>query len=60
VRNPVAAVKPPRVEKREMIPLPRPGQGLLDTAHEVDDRWSALYVLTVTTNLRQGKLLGLS
>jgi len=32
---------------------------LQDTVREVDDRWSTLYVLAVTTGLRQGGLLGL-
>jgi integrase len=59
-RNPAAAVKPPRMDKQEMTPLsPADARVLLDTAREADDRWSALYVLAVSTGLRQGELLGL-
>ncbi len=59
-RNPAAAVKPPRTDKQEMTPLsPTQAKTLLDTARAMDDRWSALYVLAVTTGLRQGELLGL-
>ena len=59
-RNPAASVKPPRMDKREMTPLsPAQARALLDTARAADDRWSALYVLAVTTGLRQGELLGL-
>jgi integrase len=59
-RNPAAAVKPPRMDKSEMTPLsPTQAKTLLDTARAMDDRWSALYVLAVTTGLRQGELLGL-
>ena len=43
-----------------MTPLsPAQAKTLLDTARAMDDRWSALYVLAVTTGLRQGELLGL-
>jgi integrase len=59
-RNPAEAVKPPKTEKSEMTPLsPTQARALLSTAREQDDRWSALYVLAVTTGLRQGELLGL-
>jgi integrase len=59
-RNPASAVKPPRMDKQEMTPLsPAQARALLDAAREADDRWSALYVLAVTTGLRQGELLGL-
>jgi integrase len=59
-RNPAAAVKPPRTDGSEMTPLsPIQAKTLLDTARAMDDRWSALYVLAVTTGLRQGELLGL-
>jgi integrase len=59
-RNPASAVKPPRMDKQEMTPLsPAQARVLLVTAREMDDRWSALYVLAVTTGLRQGELLGL-
>ena len=59
-RNPAASVKPPRMDKREMTPLsPAEARALLDTARDMDDRWSAMYVLAVTTGLRQGELLGL-
>ncbi len=43
-----------------MTPLsPAQARVLLGTARGMDDRWSALYVLVVTTGLRQGELLGL-
>jgi integrase len=59
-RNPASAVKPPRMDQREMTPLsPAQARVLLDAAREADDRWSALYVLAVSTGLRQGELLGL-
>ena len=59
-RNPASAVKPPRTDKSEMTPLsPAQAKALLGTAREVDDRWSGLYVLAVSTGLRQGELLGL-
>jgi len=59
-RNPAASVKAPRMDKQEMTPLsPAQARALLDTAREMDDRWSALYVLAVSTGLRQGELLGL-
>jgi integrase len=59
-RNPAATVKPPRADKSEMTPLsPTQAKALLDTARAMDDRWSALYVLAVSTGLRQGELLGL-
>jgi integrase len=38
---------------------PAQARALLDAAREADDRWSALYVLAVSTGLRQGELLGL-
>jgi integrase len=59
-RNPAASVKPPRMDNQEMPPLP-PAQAraLLGAARAMDDRWTALYVLAVTTGLRQGELLGL-
>ncbi len=48
------------MDKQEMTPLsPTQARVLLDTAREADDRWSALYVLAVSTGLRQGELLGL-
>ena len=59
-RNPAACVKPPRMDQQEMTPLsPAQARALLDTAREADDRWSTLYVLAVSTGLRQGELLGL-
>ena len=59
-RNPAEGVKPPRTDKSEMTPLaPFQAKTLLDTARAMDDRWTSLYVLAVTTGLRQGELLGL-
>ncbi len=57
-RNATEAVKPPQVRREEMRPLaPEQVKTLLEAAH--DDRLEALYVLAVTTGLRQGELLGL-
>jgi integrase len=52
------AVKPPQVRREEMRPLtPEQVKALLEAAR--GDRLEALYLLAVTTGLRQGELLGL-
>jgi integrase len=57
-RNVTEAVKPPQVRREEMRPLaPEQVKVLLHATRE--DRLQALYVLAVTTGLRQGELLGL-
>jgi integrase len=58
-RNVCEAVKPPRpVPEEEMRTLsPEETRRLLETAH--GERLEALYVLAVTTGMRQGELLGL-
>ena len=57
-RNATDAVKPPQVRREEMRPLaPEQVKILLEAAR--GDRLEALYVLAVTTGLRQGELLGL-
>src|SRR5215210_4975696 len=57
-RNATEAVKPPQVRREEIRPLtPEQVKMLLDAANS--DRLEALYVLAVTTGLRQGELLGL-
>jgi integrase len=57
-RNATEAVKPPQVRREEMRPLaPEQVKVLLQASR--DDRLEALYVLAVTTGLRQGELLGL-
>jgi integrase len=57
-RNATEAVKPPQVRRAEMRPLsPEQVKTLLEVA--CGDRLEALYVLAVTTGLRQGELLGL-
>ena len=57
-RNATEAVKPPQVRREEMQPLsPEQVKVLLEAAR--DERLEALYVLAVTTGLRQGELLGL-
>lgn len=57
-RNPAAAVRPPRVPRREMAVLtPAEVRALL--AAVAGDGLEALYVLAVTAGLRQGELLGL-
>jgi integrase len=57
-RNATEAVKPPQVRREEMRLLgPEQVKKLLEAA--AGDRLEALYVLAVTTGLRQGELLGL-
>ena len=57
-RNAAAAVDPPRVITPEMRPLSRAqARTLLEAAR--GNRLEALYVLAVTTGMRQGELLGL-
>jgi integrase len=57
-RNAAASVKPPQARREEMQPLSRDQVGMfLDTVKE--DRMEALYVLAVTSGLRQGELLAL-
>lgn len=57
-RNVCEAVTAPRRSKKEMRPLtPAQAKRLLEVAR--GDRLEALYVLAVTTGLRQGELLGL-
>ena len=57
-RNATEAVKPPQLTREEMRPLtPQQARTLLDAVRR--DRMEALYVLAVTTGLRQGELLGL-
>ncbi|HET6262161.1 MAG TPA: site-specific integrase [Chloroflexia bacterium] len=59
-RNVTVAVKPPQINREEMNPLtPDQAKTLSETAHTVSDHLEALYVLAVTTGLRQGGLLGL-
>ena len=57
-RNPAALVQPPRVPRREERALaPDEVVALLNAAR--GDRLEALYVLGVTTGMREGELLGL-
>jgi integrase len=57
-RNAAAGVDPPRVRTPEMRPLsPMQARTLLNAAS--GDRLEALYVLAITTGMRQGELLGL-
>lgn len=57
-RNVADLVSAPRVERREMQALsPEQSRALLHAAAE--DRLEALYVLAVTTGMRQGELLAL-
>ena len=57
-QNAAEAVKPPQVRREEMRPLtPEQVKALLEVAR--GDRLEALYLLAVTTGLRQGELLGL-
>jgi integrase len=58
LRNVTEAVKAPRPEKNEIRPLSRhKARALLQAAR--GERLEALYVLAVTTGMRQGELLGL-
>jgi integrase len=58
-RNAAAEVDPPRVQTPEMCPLsPVQARTLLQAAR--GNRLEALYVLAVTTGMRQGELLGLA
>jgi integrase len=57
-RNATEAVKPPQVRREEIHPLtPEQVKTLFEAAK--GKRLEALYVLAVTTGLRQGELLGL-
>lgn len=57
-RNATEAVKAPRPEKKEIRPLsPAAVRALLSAA--AGDRLEALYVLAITTGMRQGELLRL-
>jgi integrase len=57
-RNVCDAVKPPKVERKEITPLDRQqAKPLLEAAS--GDRLEALYVLAVHTGMREGELLGL-
>jgi len=57
-RNVCEAVKPPKVEHKEISPLDREQvKALLEAAS--GDRLEALYVLAVHTGMREGELLGL-
>jgi integrase len=57
-RNVAEAVTPPRTARREIAPLTSEQvRALLDAAR--GDKLEALYVLAVTTGMRQGELLGL-
>jgi integrase len=57
-RNICEAVKPPKVERKEIRPLDREQtRALLEAAS--GDRLEALYVLAIHTGLREGELLGL-
>jgi len=57
-RNATEAVKPPQVSREKMCPLTAEQVKVLFEAAR-GDRLEALYVLAVTTGLRQGELLGL-
>ncbi len=57
-RNACEAVKPPKVERKEIVPLDREQvRALLEAAR--GDRLEALYVLAVHTGMREGELSGL-
>jgi integrase len=57
-RNVCEAVKPPKVERKEIKPLDRDqARALLEAA--CSDRLEALYVLAIHTGMREGEFLGL-
>jgi integrase len=57
-RNITEVVKPPQPEKKEIRPLsPEQARALLRTAKE--EKLEALYVLAITTGMRQGELLAI-
>lgn len=57
-RNVAALVKPPRVQRRDMVTLdPGQARAFLDAAR--GERLEALYVLALTTGMRRGELLAL-
>lgn len=57
-RNVCEAVKPPKVERKEITPLDREqARTLLKAAS--GDRLETLYVLAIHTGMREGELLGL-
>ena len=59
-RNVTEAVKPPQIHREEMRPLtPEQAKTFLETICAEGDRLEALYVMAITTGLRQGELLGL-
>ncbi len=59
-RNVSEDVDRPRLLREEMRPLDRAqARRLLAVAHEVGDRFEALYVLAIHTGMRPGELLGL-
>ena len=59
-RNVAVTVIPPKPGKEEMHPLSADeAKGLFRGAREGEDRLEAIYVLAVTTGMRQGELLGL-
>lgn len=56
--NPLAAIKGPRMEQTEMQTLdPQQTRMLLGAAR--GNNWEALYILAISTGMRQGELLGL-
>lgn len=58
IRNPVDAVQPPKVPRKEMKVLtPEQFAAFIEAAQE--ERLHALFVLAVTSGLRQGELLAL-
>ncbi len=60
VQRNAAQVKAPRPEKPEIKPLsPDQARKLIKIAHEIEDRYAALYAVALHTGLREGELLGL-
>lgn len=58
-RNVTEAVKVPRVGRKEITPLTAEETKRFIEAARGEDRFEALYVLAVTTGMRQGELLAL-
>jgi integrase len=60
VQRNAAQVKAPWPEKPEIKPLsPVQARKLFEGAHEIGDRYAALYVVALHTGLREGEMLGL-
>jgi integrase len=59
-RNPAALADPPKIRQEELEPLdPEQARILLRAAGETENRYEAVFVLSLTVGLRMGEALGL-